>query len=170
MYLLIFHKISVSERVSINKECNKKGSTEAEVERMGQLDVSVVEVSDVVPVSTNDGLKKVGVEGSESSGKEVVSKLLEELENMKVGKSPDLCIVQPSEKQVVPKIGSKDGSSWYVALGKNYHKVSPNKQKQEDGSYGSPNGFQALQNIREEREIDEDDEGGSDQESETGKT
>ncbi|KAF3514099.1 hypothetical protein F2Q69_00004271 [Brassica cretica] len=97
------------------------------------------------------------------SGKAVVSKLLDELESLKSAQQAHVIeesgVRRDSAVESGNVIDARAGENWYLVSGQNQKRSSPTKQKNVEVAKGisrSPNGFLALQDIREEGEIEDD--------------
>ena len=97
------------------------------------------------------------------SGKAVVSKLLNEQESLKSAQQAHVIeesgVRRDSAVESGNVIDARAGENWYLVSGQNQKRSSPTKQKNVEVAKGisrSPNGFLALQDIREEGEIEDD--------------
>ncbi|KAH0918235.1 hypothetical protein HID58_025895, partial [Brassica napus] len=107
-----------------------------------------------------DGIAEVALEGfpskevTEKSSTEIVTKLMEELESMSGKESLSGSLVNVGKDLAV----SDDFVDVPSGLVSNQRRISPTHSKDKSGSNClSPNGFQALQDIREEGEIEDEE-------------
>ncbi|KAF2576492.1 hypothetical protein F2Q70_00004733 [Brassica cretica] len=106
----------------------------------------------------NTNRKKEVVSGS---GKTVVTELLNELENFSVKATleGDVSNTGKALRLFLNNLSSGTEYEKWVTLGDQDHRqTSPPREKQAPEEVTSPNSFQLLQDIREEGEIDEDEE------------
>ncbi|RID53730.1 hypothetical protein BRARA_G01107 [Brassica rapa] len=135
--------------------CSKWGHSEADCPspNSGQQQIRVLQTKIVEDVNVElEGFPSKEV--TEKSSTEIVTKLMEELESMSGKESLSGSLVNVGKDLAV----SDDFVDVPSGLVSNQRRISPTHSKDKSGSNClSPNGFQALQDIREEGEIEDEE-------------
>lgn len=150
--------LSCSKWGHVEKDCSVP---KANVEAARQAHVVIEQAL----VTANDSVVLEGFSTKDTTGKspsEIVTKLMEDLESM-TGKA-SLSGEGTSKEEVVQTVSNNilapDSNSWSLVPGQGSPQAYPRKAQNSSNDCISPNGFQALQDIREEGEIEDDEETG----------